>query len=461
MRKNKLKYVFILLTLCVVNFFIYTIIDVDFKFDVTLSFDIKADVNDQYQVFYLTDANDNWGDDNKFVSVDYTNAGKEQNVEIPLPKDVKYIRIDPGNGFSSVCISNLEIKNGVESVTLIDKNEVLSPQHDISGFNIDAENQKVDIAVSGNDPFFLIDLKDINVAEIDTVSAALNNILKIATCIVASIFVILIGLRMGFVYSFIKGLFEDRKLIWRLSKNDFKTKYAGSFFGIVWAFVQPVVTVLVYWFVFQIGLKATNVEGCPFVLWFVSGLVPWFFFSDALTNGTNSLFEYSYLVKKVVFKISIIPIVKIISALFVHLFFICFMLLLFAGYGYYPNAYTVQIIYYTFALFVFSLGLVYATCAIVLFFKDLGQIITILLQIGMWMTPIMWSYTIIQEKYRIFFKLNPIFYIVEGYRDSLIDGFWFWQRANYSIYFWIITLGIFGFGTIIFRKLKVHFADVL
>ena len=112
--------------------------------------------------------------------------------------------------------------------------------------------------------------------------------------------------------SFLKELFGNRKLILNLAKNDFKTKYAGSYLGIVWAFIQPVVTVLVYWFVFEVGLRQTGNAEVPFVLWLIAGLVPWFFFSDALNGGTNSLLEYNYLVKKVVFKISVLPIVKII-----------------------------------------------------------------------------------------------------------------------------------------------------
>ena len=102
---------------------------------------------------------------------------------------------------------------------------------------------------------------------------------------------------------FPKMVFTNKALIWRLAKNDFKTRYAGSNFGVLWALVQPVIIVLVYWFVFQIGLNAGSQavkEGLEvaFVLWLTSGLVPWFYFSEALTNGTNSLLEYNYLVKK-------------------------------------------------------------------------------------------------------------------------------------------------------------------
>ena len=126
----------------------------------------------------------------------------------------------------------------------------------------------------------------------------------------------------------IKEFLGNRRLIWKLAKNDFKTRYAGSYFGVVWAMVQPVVIVLVYWFVFSVGLRAGNVMDYPFVLYLISGIVPWFFFQDALNGGTNALIEYNYLVKKVVFKISVLPIVKIISALYVHIFFVVFSLIL-------------------------------------------------------------------------------------------------------------------------------------
>ena len=148
-------------------------------------------------------------------------------------------------------------------------------------------------------------------------------------------------------------LYHNRQLIFSLAKNDFKTKYAGSYLGIVWAFVQPIVTILVYWFVFSVGLRAGNADDYPFVLYLVSGIVPWFFFQDALNGGTNALLEYNYLVKKVVFKISILPMVKVISAMFVHCFFcgVCadyqFMLWIYTYDPYHP-AYILFILYFCF-----------------------------------------------------------------------------------------------------------------
>ena len=85
---------------------------------------------------------------------------------------------------------------------------------------------------------------------------------------------------------------KDARLIARLSANDFKTKFAGSYLGIVWAFIQPVITILVYWFVFEKGFKPAAIHNAagdqvPYVLWLIAGMVPWFFFSEALSGGTD------------------------------------------------------------------------------------------------------------------------------------------------------------------------------
>ena len=261
-------------------------------------------------------------------------------------------------------------------------------------------------------------------------------------------------------------LWQNRTLIWKLAKNDFKTRFAGSYLGIFWAFVQPVITIVLYWFVFAVALpqRAAAVKGgieIPYILWLIAGIVPWFFFSEALGSGAGSLLEYNFLVKKVVFKISILPIIKIVSALFVHVFFVAFVLILYSCYGLYPDVYTLQIVYYSFCMFVFVLGISYITCSVMVFFRDLGQIINIALQVGIWATPILWNIDTLNPKWHWVFKLNPMFYIVQGYRDSLIDKRWFFEKPGLTAYFWILTLIVFVLGAYIFRRLKVHFADVL
>ena len=263
-------------------------------------------------------------------------------------------------------------------------------------------------------------------------------------------------------------LYDNRRLIWKLAKNDFKKRYAGSYLGFIWAMVQPVVTVVMYWFVFDnfFGQKAQMLStgiSMPYVLYLTAGLVPWFYFTEALTNGTTALLEYNYLVKKVVFKISILPIIKIIAATFIHLFFALVLLVVAILYGCYPTIYTIQILYYSFCLFVLVLGLSYTTCAVVVFFRDLTQIINIVLQVGMWATPILWNITMISDNPTLttIIKLNPLVYVVNGYRSAICEKEWFFADFYSTMYFWIFTVVIFGIGALIFKRLKTHFADVL
>ena len=291
---------------------------------------------------------------------------------------------------------------------------------------------------------------------------------KICACALLLLACIIFGIYYDRIFIIPKELFQNRGLIWKLAKNDFKKRYAGSYLGFLWALVQPVVTVVMYFIVFDVvfdtrsQMVACGVE-VPYVLILTAGLVPWFYFSEGTTNGTNALLEYSYLVKKVVFKISILPIIKLVAATFIHAFFVGVLLIIAMMYGYMPNLYTLQIFYYSFCLFVLMLAMSYCTCAIVVFFRDLAQIINIGLQVGMLATPILWNIGMLENypKLRVLFKLNPLTYIVNGYRSAIYEESWFFEHFYSSTYFWIFTVTLFCVGSLIFKRLKVHFADVL
>ncbi|MNO33429.1 Teichoic acid translocation permease protein TagG [compost metagenome] len=259
----------------------------------------------------------------------------------------------------------------------------------------------------------------------------------------------------------LRSFIHQQKFIIQMSKDDFKRKYAGSYLGIAWAFIQPTISLLIFWFVFQFGLKNQPVDNIPFILWLSAAMIPWNFFADALQSATNAIVETSYLVKKVLFKVEILPLIKIYSSLMVHLFFIVFLVTLFFIYGYYPNIYYLQIPYYLVCLFVLLLGLSWITSALVVFLKDVGQLISMLLQFGFWLTPIFYSYTMLPEKYAFLIKLNPLYYITEGYRGVFIYRFWFWERPELTLYFWIVALVILLIGYLLFKRLRPHFADVL
>lgn len=264
----------------------------------------------------------------------------------------------------------------------------------------------------------------------------------------------------GFMTFFV-DIFHDRKILWGLAKNDLKSRFASSFLGGIWAFVQPLVTLLVMWFVFQAGFKNPPVNDVPFIIWLAPAYLVWTFFSETLSSGTNCLMEYSYLVKKVNFRVSIIPIVKIISSAFVHSAFIVFIFVMLIVCGVPLSIYNVQVIYYFFCTCVLLVGLCWLLAAIAPFVKDVVNVVGVVIQIGFWATPIFWSPDNMSSWVQNILKLNPMFYICRGYRDCFIDHIWFWQRGYTNLFFWTVTAICFIFGAYLFRKLRPQFADVL
>lgn len=436
---------------------------------VTLKVTLASDEANEFQVYYLKNGQQMPADFNEGQSAKtaYQKLGEDQTLSFTVPGDTKYIRFDLGSISAETTIEKIEMKYKMSSEVL-DEEQI---QNVITDHEVEYKQKADGLKIQANkgDPYIVWNTGNWNISSLfGGKTTALFWVEKIALCIIIDLILFWFMKRFERYVDLFKDLVQNRKLIVNLAKSDFKTRFAGSIFGIVWAFVQPIVTVLVYWFVFEKGLKAggqLTAAGIqvPFVLWLIAGMVPWFFFSEALNGGTNSLMEYSYLVKKVVFNISILPVVKVISAVFVHLFFIAFTLVLYGAYHYYPDMYTLQILYYSFAMFMLTLALVYGTCAIVVFFRDLSQIINIVLQVGVWITPIMWNIDTmdIAPALKTVFKLNPLYYIVAGYRDALINKTWFWENPLLTLYFWMVVLVLFGIGTAIFRRLKIHFADVL
>ena len=262
----------------------------------------------------------------------------------------------------------------------------------------------------------------------------------------------------------ILDILKNRNMIISLAKSDFKKRFVGSYFGIVWMFIQPLATVLVYTLIFQVGFKAVPpIEDIPYVLWLIPGIVPWFYFQDALSQGTGCLYEYNFLVKKVVFNISMLPVVKLVSVFLSHICFLIIMIIVFIIARVQLHIEVLLIIYYSFAVSILSLGIMYFTSSINVFFKDMGQIVGIMLQFGIWMAPIMYDEGLFINRAPIVYKLlklNPFYYIVKGYRYAVI-GENFPNAFKLTIYFWIVTIIIFIIGYKIFTNLKSHFSDVL
>ena len=268
------------------------------------------------------------------------------------------------------------------------------------------------------------------------------------------------NLLKGFMTFFV-DLLHDRKMLWRLAKNDLRGRFAASFLGGMWAFVQPLITLLVLWFVFQVGFRNPPVNDVPFIIWLAPAYLSWNFFSETLMAGTNSLIEYSYLVKKINFRVSLIPLVKILSAAIIHAAFIGIIGILMLICGVPFSIYNIQVVYYFFCTCFFLVGLCWLFSAIAPFIKDIVNVVNVLVQIGFWATPIFWSPENMDGWVQTVLKVNPMFYICRGYRDCFIDHVWFWERNAMGGVFWGASIACFVIGAFVFKKMRPQFADVL
>ncbi len=260
----------------------------------------------------------------------------------------------------------------------------------------------------------------------------------------------------------ISRLLARWKLIWPLAKNDFKSKYASSQLGLFWAFFRPVVMAGVYMFVFSVIGRAAPVGGIyPYALWMLPGLIVWFVFSDSVSSGVNTLAEYSYLVKNIRFTISILPSVKVVSAFIVHTFFVVLIFVLYLAFGLPVKPQILQLPYYYFATFCFTLSLTRVVSTLQPFFKDLSVAMEIILMVGIWACPIMWDLNIMPARYHIIFKLNPLYHLVLGYRECFMGDQWFWNHWVQFVGFWIATILLNVWSWKLFKKLGDQFADVI
>lgn len=262
-------------------------------------------------------------------------------------------------------------------------------------------------------------------------------------------------------WKFVKDIWTERKVLYELAKNDFKSKYTNSLLGIVWAFALPLIMVLVLWFVFEVQFKSSPMDGMPFILWYMPAYLVWTFFTDAFGMASGCIAEYAYLVKNMRFRVSALPIVKIISASFVHAFFVAFIFVIYGVYGHAPRINNIQVIYYYLALVLYLIGLAWITSALSVFSKDTLSVVNLIVQVGFWATPIVWSMEAMPETVQNILRLNPMFYICNGYREAFCTDIWFYQHHIWTVYFWVFTLVQLVIGGYVFTRLRPQFADLL
>jgi ABC-type polysaccharide/polyol phosphate export permease len=260
---------------------------------------------------------------------------------------------------------------------------------------------------------------------------------------------------------FVRLILAQKQLITAMAKREVATQYVGSFLGVIWTFIHPMVMIFVFWFIFSVGFKTKPVHNVPFVVWLTAGMAPWFVFSDIVSGSAHTIVIHAHLIKKTLFHSQILPVVKIIACLITHSVFLAVLLSLIIFQHMPFHWYYFQFLYYLVCLCVFALGMGWAVSALNAFIRDVGHMVGVFLQVGFWTTPIFWDISIMPPKVQMILKLNPMFYIIQGYRESFIFFNPFWKHPYQTLYFWIIAMVTFASGAFIFRKLKPQFADVL
>lgn len=459
-RKKTYAAVMLILFAVILNIYTFRAIKPDVK-NARAYFNLEfvSDKSMDLQVFYKEDQEFS---EEQSVSYVYDTPGIELVISAEIDIDSQYLRLDFGDAANTAKLKNVSLSVSGKTIE-IENDRIINPILKNHILELTQKDGDVQIKSQDRDPWIVMSIEDIDLSQEYMEASRMKYLLfHILLCIIEDIVIAVCIFNIETLFRVPLDIYRDKVMFWDLVKNDFQARFAGSYFGIFWAYVQPVITMVLYWFVFQIGLRSGSVSDYPFILFLMSGLIPWFYFSEAWSGASNSLFEYSYLVKKVVFNVGILPVLKVASALFVHIFFLTFLVVMCLVYGYGPDLYLIQLMYYILCTAFLVLGLSYITAACTAFFRDMSQIINIALTIGVWITPIMWNPAVTMTvKIHNIFKINPVYYIVDGFRDSLLAKVWFWEKPIWSIYFWIFSVLIYIFGVKMFNRLKVHFSDVL
>lgn len=265
------------------------------------------------------------------------------------------------------------------------------------------------------------------------------------------------------IVEIIKDHWQYRQQVFKLAIADLKKTYSGAALGWAWAIIKPAVTIFVYWFTFSIGLRAGKpVNGYPFFLWLISGVIPWFYMNDMITGGTNSIRRYSYLVTKMKFPIATVPTFVSISKFLVHIVLVIIMIFIFIGMGYTPTIYILQLPFYMLLNFIFFTVFSLASGLFASMSKDYANLIKSIITAIFWLSGIIYNINNIDIPWlKSLLMINPVTFLVQGYRNCFINQVWFWEQPKRLMYFIIITIIMLIIGIWAYRRLRKEIPDVL
>ena len=213
----------------------------------------------------------------------------------------------------------------------------------------------------------------------------------------------------------------------------------------------------------QINILKTGSSGeYPYAVWFFPGMTMWQWLNDSIMSASNSIRQYSYLVKKVVFPVDVIPTISIVASSFVGIFLLIIACAICIIYGYLPNI--LMLIYIIFAGICFIVAITRFTSAITTVVPDFANLLGIVMQLFFWFTPIIWNLSMLNG-HPLLLKImqcSPFTYLVSGFRQVFMsEDIVFAGHGVYTIVFWVITILMFVWGNSVFKRTKKDFADVL
>lgn len=254
-----------------------------------------------------------------------------------------------------------------------------------------------------------------------------------------------------------------RKQIWKLAKTDLGKNYKGSALGWAWAILKPTITLVIYWFAFSVGLRAGKpVEGYPYFLWLMAGLIPWFYMRSMFTGGASCLRRYTYLITKIKYPITTIPTFVNISNFLVHMMLVVFMILMYIAFGFMPDIYYLQIPLYMLMAFLFFnfWGLFAGVLSTIS--RDFLNLVRSVVIGFLWLSGIFYNvYSISNSLIREIMLFNPITIVVNGFRNSLVYKQWFWETPIELRNYAIVTVVMFALALWAYKTLKKDIPDVL
>lgn len=250
--------------------------------------------------------------------------------------------------------------------------------------------------------------------------------------------------------------------IYSIAKYEILGDMRDSKLGIFWNFANPLIQVLTYWFVFGYVMARGDVDDIPYLYWMLGGAVIWFFISPCITNGCNAIYSKVGVITKMKFPVSILPATVVLKEVFNHACLMVILVILFLLGGYYPTLHWFGLIYYLFAAIIFSVSLSMTTSVLNMLARDTRKLILACMRLLLYLTPILWSIPSgMNPAIKLVMRYNPIYYLVQGYRDCFFyhNGIMHYEKQMIS--FWIITAVLFITGSGMMYKFKHKFIDLV